>query len=169
MPRPDLKKTPPFFHNYVNQAPGNDVNKVIGEQSASLFRFLSRIPAVKRNYRYARGKWTIQEMLQHLVDTERVFAYRALCFARQDKTSLPSFDENSYALHSGAGRRDWNDLIDEFKALRRSTEIMFRSFNKKQLQTEGIANQHSVSVLAMGFIIAGHVNHHLRILKERYL
>jgi len=104
-----------------------------------------------------------------MIDTERVFAYRALCFARQDKTSLPSFDENSYADHSGANRRDWYDLIEEFKAVRRSTEILFRSFNKKQLETVGIANQHPVSVMAMGFVIAGHVNHHLRILKERYL
>lgn len=169
MPRPDLSRTPQFFHTYINQAPGNDVNKLISEQSAFLFRFLSRIPVSKRKYRYARGKWTIQEMLQHMIDTERVFAYRALCFARQEKASLPSFDENSYADHSGAGRRDWNDLINEFKAVRRSTEILFRSFNKKQLQTTGIANQHPVSVLAMGFIIAGHVNHHCRVLKERYL
>lgn len=169
MPRPDLNNTPPFFHTYINQAPGSDVNKLISEQSASLFRFFARIPEAKRNYRYARGKWTIKEMLQHMIDTERVFAYRALSFARQDKTSLPSFDENSYADHSGAGRRDWYDLIEEFKAVRRSTEILFRSFNKKQLDTVGIANQHPVSVLAMGFVIAGHVNHHLRILKERYL
>lgn len=169
MPRPDLNKTPLFFHNYINQAPGNNVNKLIGEQTASLFRFFARIPEAKRNYRYARGKWTIKEMLQHMIDTERVFAYRALCFARQDKTSFPSFDENSYAEHAGAGRRDWNDLIEEFKAVRRSTEILFRSFSKKQLDTVGIANQHAVSVLAMGFVMAGHVNHHLRILKERYL
>jgi len=169
MPRPDLNNTPPFFHNYINQAAGNDVKKIISEQTTALFRFFARIPEAKRSYRYARGKWTIQEMLQHMIDTERVFAYRALCFARQDKTSLPSFDENSYADHSGANRRDWYDLIEEFKAVRRSTEILFRSFNKKQLETVGIANQHPVSVMAMGFVIAGHVNHHLRILKERYL
>lgn len=169
MPRPDLKEIPPFYHRYINQAPGHDVKKLLHEQTVQLIRFLNKIPVAKRSYRYARGKWTIQEMLQHMIDTERVFAYRALCFARKDRTPLPPFDENEYAAHAKAGRRQWKDLMEELKAVRRSTELMYDSFGKEQLNTWGTANHNPVSVLALGFIIAGHANHHIQVLKERYL
>lgn len=169
MPRPDLKEVPSFYHGYINMAPGADVKKLLHAQTPQLIRFLNSIPEAKRNYRYARGKWSIQEMLQHLIDTERVFAYRALCFARKDRTPLPSFDENEYAAHSKAGRRRWNDLMEELRAVRRSTELMFDSFGKEQLNTKGTANNNPVSVMALGFIIAGHANHHIRVLKDRYL
>lgn len=169
MPRPDPATVPVYFNRYINQAPGNDINKVLQEQSKELFRFLSRIPEGKRNYRYAKGKWTIREVLQHMIDTERVFAYRALCFSRQDQTPLPSFDENLYAANANASKREWKDLIEEFKAVRRSTEILYQSFSKKQLNSFGTASNHPISVQAIGFIVAGHVNHHLSVLKERYL
>jgi uncharacterized damage-inducible protein DinB len=139
------------------------------KQTPAIFRFLNHIPVEKRNYRYGKDKWTIKEVLQHIIDAERVFAYRSLCIARKEKVSLPSFDENDYADNSKAKKRDWADMIEELKAVRRSTEILFTSFDKEQLSTFGIANNNPVSVLAIGFILVGHINQHIKIMKERYL
>jgi hypothetical protein len=100
MSRPDLTRVPEHFHNYINQAKGKDLMKSLRKQTGKFLRFLDKIPKDKRNYRYAEDKWTIKEMLQHIIDAERIFDYRALCFARKDTTSLPSFDENSYADNS---------------------------------------------------------------------
>ncbi len=168
MSRPDLSRVPVFYHRYIQQVNEDELNNAFAAQ-ASVFDFLDKIPVEKRDYRYAEGKWTIKEMLQHMVDTERVFAYRALCIARKEAASLPGFDENEYADNSKAGKRDWNDLMEEFKAVRKSSEILFRSFDDEQLENTGIANNNPVYVLAIGFVLVGHVNHHMNVLKERYL
>ena len=169
MPRPDLDKVPSWYHGYINAVEGNDFLAAMKKQTPAFIRMLNKIPPAKRSFRYAKGKWSIQELLQHIIDAERVFAYRALCFARQDKTSLPSFDENEYAANSKAGKRDWNDLISEFRAVRLSSEIMFSSFDKGQLSSVGVANNNPVSVLAIAFILVGHIEHHITIIKTRYL
>lgn len=139
------------------------------KQTPSFIRLLSNIPPAKRNYRYAKGKWTIKEVLQHIIDTERVFAYRALCFARKDKTPLPSFDENLYGDNAKATKRDWPVMMAELKAVRISSEFLFSSFDKTQLNTTGTASNNPFTVLAIGFILVGHVNHHIKVIKERYL
>jgi hypothetical protein len=108
-------------------------------------------------------------MLQHIIDTERVFAYRGLCFARKDKTPLPGFDENLYADNASASKRDWPVMIAELKAVRRSSELLFGSFNKAQLNSIGIASNKPFNVLAIGFILVGHVKHHMNVVKDRYL
>ena len=169
MPRPDLTRVPDFYHNYINQAEGDDLMKVLCKQTESFSQFLKKVPKDKRNYRYAEGKWNIKEVLQHIIDGERIFAYRALCFARKDATPLPGFEENDYAANSKAEQRKWKDLVKEFEAVRRSTEILFDSFDDKQLETAGTASGKSNYVLAIGFIIAGHANHHIKVMKERYL
>ncbi len=169
MPRPDLTRVPDFYHNYINQAKGNDLMKVLRKQTGSFLQFLKKIPKDKRNYRYAEGKWTIKELLQHIIDAERIFAYRALCFARKDATPLPSFDENSYAANAKGESRKWKDLVNEFLVVRWSTEYLFDSFDDEQLETAGTASGKSNYVLAIGFIIAGHANHHINVMKERYL
>lgn len=169
MPRPDLTRVPDSYHNYINQAEGDDLMEALKNQTRSFEEFLNEIPKSKRNYRYAEDKWTIKELLQHVIDGERVFAYRALCFARKDATPLPGFEENSYAANSKADQRKWKDLVKEFEAVRRSTEILFDSFDDEQLETAGTANNKSNYVLAIGFIIAGHANHHIKVTKERYL
>ena len=169
MPRPDLTSVPDFYHNYINEAEGDDLMKVLKKQTRSFEEFLNEIPKSKRNYRYAEGKWTIKELLQHIIDAERIFAYRALCFARKDATPLPSFEENNYAANAKAEQRKWKDLVKEFEAVRRSTEILFDSFDDEQLETAGTASGKSNYVLAIGFIIAGHANHHIKVTKERYL
>lgn len=169
MARPDLLQVPEWYHGYINKVTGNDFLVEMKKQTGELIRFLKRIPVEKQDYRYAKGKWTVKELVQHLVDAERIFAYRALCFARQDKTSLPSFDENEYANNSKAKKRKWNELIEEYKIVRLSNEILFGSFDKGQIQSVGIANNNPVSVNAIGFILVGHATHHLEIIKARYI
>src|SRR5687768_13498006 len=115
MPRPDLSRVPEWYHRYIAQVKENDLLTAMETQTGSFIKLMKKIPEQKRNYRYAKGKWTIKEMLQHIIDAERIFAYRALCFARQDSTPLPGFDENEYAFNSKASKRDWNSLIEEFK------------------------------------------------------
>jgi arsenate reductase-like glutaredoxin family protein len=169
MPRPDLTRVPDHFHNYINQAEGDDLMDILKKQTLAFKEFLNDIPKSKRNYRYAEDKWTIKELLQHIIDTERIFNYRALCFARKDATPLPGFEENDYAVNSKAEQRKWKDLVKEFEAVRRSTEILFDSFDEEQLETAGTANGKSYYVLAIGFVIAGHANHHIKVVKEKYL
>jgi len=167
--RPDLNKVPSYFHNYINQVEENSLDQAFRKQGSSMIRFFESIPESKVDYRYAEGKWSIREMLQHIVDAERVFSYRALCFARKDSTPLPGFDENIYAENSKAEKRDWNELIDELRVVRHGTELLFDSFDEEQLAAEGNASGKQNYVLGIGFIIVGHVTHHVKILKERYL
>ena len=169
MPRPDLKKVPEFYHNYINQVPENELPDAFKKESPGFIQFLESIPANKRDSRYAPGKWSIKEVLQHIIDGERIFAYRALRFARKDATPLPGFDENNYAAFAKTENRDWNDLVEEFKIVRRSSEILFGSFDEEQLNASGIASNHSNYVLAFGYIIIGHANHHRKVIRERYL
>jgi uncharacterized damage-inducible protein DinB len=169
MPRPNLSRIPEWFHRYVNQVPENDLMEAMKKQTPSFIKFFEDIPADKRDYRYAEGKWTIKEMLQHIIDAERVFAYRGLCIARKDASPLPGFDENDYADNAKADKRDWNEMMEEFKAVRRSSEILFGSFDDEQLENTGTANNNPIYVLAIGYVLVGHVNHHVSILKERYL
>ncbi len=169
MPRPDLTRVPDFYHNYIKQVEENDLMEALTKQTPSFIQFLKDIPADKRDYRYAEGKWTIKEALQHIIDAERIFAYRGLCFARKDTTPLPSFDENSYAANSKADKRNWEELVEEFKAVRKSTEIMFGSFDEEQLESAGTASGKSNYSRAIGFILVGHVNHHVKVIRERYM
>lgn len=169
MPAPDLSRIPVFYHNYVRQVAGDHLPDAFSAGTKTIISFLEQVPEEKRTYRYAEGKWTIKDILQHITDSERVFAYRALCFARLDPAPLPGFDENIFAAHAGAGRRAWNDLLDEFKTVRRSSEMLFASFDEKQLDAEGIANGNSIYVLGIGYIMVGHPLHHMNIIRERYL
>ena len=169
MPRPDLSRVPEFFHGYINKAKGDDVMTALHNSTSDLFSLLNSIPKEKHDYRYADNKWTIKEVVQHMLDGERVFSYRALRFARKDETPLPGFDENLFAQTAKADKRNWNDMIDEFTSLRKANEAMFASFDNEQLESSGVASERSIYVLGIGFIVAGHVNHHCQIIKERYL
>src|ERR1700712_5438428 len=111
-----------FFMTYINLAEGDDVLKSLRKNTKEAIKLFESVPGKKSNHAYAEGKWTLKELLRHLIDAERVFAYRALSFARKDKTALPSFDENSWAKNSEAARCKWGDLIEEFRAVRNSTE-----------------------------------------------
>ena len=168
MARPDLSRIPDFFHGYIRQVKGNDLAEVFKTQGLEVIPFLDNIAPEKTGYRYAEGKWSMKEVLQHIIDAERIFAYRALCIARKDSTAFPGFDENTYAENSAADKRVWKDLVEEFRVVRRSTELLYASFDSVQLETSGTASGKSTYVLGIGFIITGHVSHHFNILKERY-
>ena len=169
MARPDLSLVPPFYHNYINQVPGDDLVTAFKKESPAFIHFLETIPPGKYDHRYAEGKWTIRELLQHVIDAERIFGYRALRFARKDATPLPGFDENLYAETAKAGKRNWNELVEEFKVVRAGSEYLFGSFDEDQLNSTGISNNNSISVIALGYIVIGHALHHKKIIEERYL
>ncbi|MCW4470098.1 DinB family protein [Flavobacterium sp. MFBS3-15] len=135
----------------------------------NLVHFVREIPMDKYDYRYAEGKWTIKDILQHIIDSERVFAYRALRFSRNDSTMLPGFDENDFAANADGERRSINDLLTEMSALRHANIMMFKSFSNEAMLRKGIASGYTVSVRALGFMLIGHQNHHIKIFKERYL
>jgi hypothetical protein len=159
----------PFYQDYISKAPDEEVAKAISRNSKNFRKLLKRIPKKKIDYAYAEGKWTIRELLQHIIDAERVFSYRATSIARKDATPLPSFDENQWATNSQASNRSWKDMIEEFRALRTANEYLFSAMSDEQLRSIGVASGKEINVLALGFIIAGHVEHHMDILKERYL
>ena len=169
MPKPSPSTHSVYFQKYIDLVPEEDLTAAFRQQSLTLTKFLYTINEEKSNHSYAPGKWTIKELVQHMIDTERVFAYRALCFARKEQSPLPGFDENVYASNSNANARHWKDLADEFLLIRKSTEILFGSFTEEALNNSGIASNNPATALSMGFTIIGHVYHHMNVLKERYL
>ncbi|MEP7253326.1 MAG: DinB family protein [Ginsengibacter sp.] len=164
-----LGDIPVNMEAYFAEAGNADLKTLFAKQLTEAKQLFKSIDEEKSMHSYAEGKWTLREVLQHLIDAERVFAYRALAFARQDKTVLPSFDENDYANNSNANGRSWSDLAEEFVSLRQSTEYMYNSFATAAFDTIGKASNYTIGVSTLGFVIVGHVNHHFTIIKERYL
>lgn len=158
-----------FNNTYIRLVKEDEIGKALEKNTQQFKKLLKKIPKKKIDHAYAEGKWTIREMLQHIIDTERVFAYRSLHAARKDATPLPGFDENSWTAHAGGANRKWEDLVEEFKIVRKSTELLFTSFSDEQLTFVGEASGSPFNALAFGFLIPGHVAHHMQILKERYL
>lgn len=169
MPKPATGTFPAFFSTYINKVEEEDLSTAFANQQELMTGFFDAIPADKHDFSYAPGKWTLKEMLQHIIDTERIFAYRALCIARQEKQNLPGFDENDYVVNSQANNRSWQSMLAELKLVRQSTEILFDSFSPETLQQSGLANNNPVTVHAIGFITLGHLYHHIEVIKERYL
>jgi len=157
------------FLNYINKAEDKEVLKAITANTKAFKKLLKRIPSKKRNYAYAEGKWTIKQSLQHIIDAERVFSYRALRAARLDATPMPGFDENNWAAAANQSDRKWKVLVDEFASVRAATEYLFGSLGDKELVFEGMASNLPINALALGYVIAGHAQHHIDIFKERYL
>jgi hypothetical protein len=169
MPKPIEGTFPPYFATYINKVTEDNVTEAFLNQQGIVNSFFDNIGEEKANSAYAAGKWTLKELLQHLIDTERIFAYRSLCIARKEMNSLPGFDENEYAANSQANSRSWKSLIEEFKLVRRSTEMLFDSFNEEMINQPGFSNNNRVTVNALGFITVGHLAHHIGVIKERYL
>ncbi len=157
------------FRSYIAKADDTDVTKAIRRNTKEFRKLLKSIPPKKRSYAYAEGKWTIQEVLQHIIDAERVFVYRSLTFARHDQTALPGFDENNWAAQANRTPRKWKDLVEEFKAMRAATELFFESLTDEDLLFTGTSNNTTLNALALGYVIAGHTKHHILLIKERYL
>jgi len=161
---------PAYFSQYINQVQQDDCIDALEETMDDFVNFIENIvPSDKYGYKYQEDKWTIKDIVQHIIDAERVFAYRALRFARFDSTPLAGFEENDYARNVNTDSFSMPDLLKEFVLIRKATIKMFENFNEQMLSSKGIASGNEVSVLAIGFIIAGHVVHHQKVIKERYL
>jgi uncharacterized damage-inducible protein DinB len=167
--KPDFDTLPKFYHHYVMQVHDQDMLQAMADSGKKMIALLKSIPEDKGEYRYAPGKWSIKELVCHMLDAERIFAYRALRFARNDKTELPGFEENDYAPEANAHSRTLAQLITEAENLRKTTLDLFVSFTPAMLQRTGKANKNEVSVVNLGYIVSGHETHHGNILKERYL
>lgn len=171
MRKEDLTKTEynPYYQTYIDKSGDLTLRSGLKMNGDNTIAFLASIPEEKLEYRYAEGKWTIKEIILHLIDTERIFAYRALCIARQDKSSFPGFDQDEYVVQSRANQRSMNSLINEYKAVRLSTIILFENMQETDLCRIGTASESNISPRAIAFITIGHENHHCDIIKERYL
>jgi hypothetical protein len=152
----------------VEAVPEGEIIKIMKKQNDQIRKLLGTVTKKNSLFRYSPDKWCVREVVGHMIDTERVFAYRTLRFARNDKNDLPGFDENEYIHQSNYTEVGLNELTEEFCALRESNIIMFRNFPEEFTMRRGTANGNSFTVRAMAYIMCGHVNHHLKVLKERY-
>ncbi len=169
MSRPQSGDFSSYAQTYVDATTGETVNELVANHSKVILDFIEAIPESKASFSYADGKWTVKQLLQHMIDTERIFNYRAVTFARQDTVSLFGFDENEYANAATAAHRTLIDLKKEFSLLRQSTDLFLSSLTDEDLAQKGMASNHIITVNAIAFIIIGHNLHHIKILQDRYL
>jgi hypothetical protein len=168
MNKPKPTDYPGFFNNYIAQVPEENLLEAFHHQTPVIQEFLSSVSEDRSLFSYADGKWTIREILQHLIDAERIFTYRALCFSRKEQQSLPGFEENEYVPNSHANARSWHSLANEFMIVRQSTLALYNSFTNKMLLEEGTVMDYRTSVTTIGFVSIGHAYHHIKIVGERY-
>lgn len=168
--KPKDGEFPPYAIMYIKLLPDDGLLlKHLKENFDKTKEFILSLQEEKLTYRYAKNKWTIKEILVHIIDDERIYAYRALCFARNDKTELPGFEQDDYALFSNANERSIENILNEYEAVRNATITLFESFDEAALLRKGIANKNRATVRALGYHLAGHELHHINIIKEKYL
>jgi uncharacterized damage-inducible protein DinB len=159
----------PYYSKYIDLVPDGDVVGTLASQIGPTLTALRAISDADSLKRYAAGKWSIREMLGHVNDGERIFAYRALRIARGDQTPLPGFEQDDYIAPGKFDARSWSSLIDEFEIIRKSTLALFRGFDEEAWRRTGTASENPVSVRALAYMIAGHERHHMNVLREKYL
>lgn len=171
MSRPARTEYSQFYQPYLDVIPDGDIalNDLLNSSLEAFNALFENLDSEKENFRYAEGKWSIKELLQHIIDAERIFAYRALRFARKDVTVLSGFDENTYVETCEAGNRTLSAMTEEFNLLRKTNGLMFESFSEDILKRMGEVDGNEISVRALGFITCGHLLHHLKVIEERYL
>jgi hypothetical protein len=158
----------PFSETYVSLVETGDVRTMLKDSLSVVYAFLQTLPDDKADYAYAPGKWTIKEMLQHTIDSEKVFAYRAMCFARGEQQPLPGFEQDEYMANVDVSKRTLEGLKEEMLLARKASIILFEHLSDADLNKRGIASNHPVTVLSYGYIIIGHWRHHEKMLKEKY-
>ncbi|KQR71936.1 DinB family protein [Pedobacter sp. Leaf176] len=163
-PRPD--DYPTWGATYISKVDG-DIIEILEEQVFSI-PVLFESNKEKENFAYAEGKWTLKEVLGHIIDCERIFAYRMTCFARNEQQHLPGFEEDDYVSNARFTERNYEDMIEEFAALRKANLYFFKSLNESELDRKGVASGREITVKSILFIVAGHIIHHAGVLKERY-
>jgi len=169
MTRPTPSEYPPYYQHYLDLVKAPNVIKALKDQVMDIQAVISEIPEDKEDYAYAEGKWTIKEVIGHIIDTERVLGYRAMRFARKDKTELPGFDENAFVANSNFNKRTLYELGHEFAIVREANLAMFKTFAEEEAAQMGKANGIDVSVRAIVFMIAGHAMHHMNVIRVKYL
>lgn len=167
--KPDKADAPEYFHYYIDLVEGNDLIHALEADKLHTVEFIRGISVDKADYRYAEGKWTVKDVIQHVIDSERIFAYRALRFSRRDHMPLPGFDENFYVANVDTFGRSLENLLAEFQAVRQATIALYAYMNDAMLDFKATANGVENTARAMGWMIIGHNKHHVHILQERYL
>ena len=167
--RPASNEAASYYFNYINRVEGDDVLAVLQSQLHETLKFLSAVSEERSQYRYGPDKWSLRELLNHVNDTERLFVFRALWFARGFEEPLPSFDQEIAVSNSDADSVSWNDMVDEFQSLRHSTLSFFRSLPEAAWSRSGVASGNPFTVRALAFITAGHVAHHVDVIRQLYL
>lgn len=168
MKKNEIDTLPEYFDGYINEVEDIDLYDALTNYSANLLNKENEKLNKIGDAVYAPGKWTVKEIIQHLIDSERIFNYRALRIARNDKTPLPGFEENEYVPESKANKRTVDNLLYELDIVRKSTVILFESFDEVMLKREGKCFNKNISVLAIGFVISGHTIHHIDVIKNKY-
>lgn len=169
MSRPQPNEYDPYYEMYVSLVPEDRIVPVLAAQPAELEAMFADMPDERGTYAYAEGKWTIKELLGHLIDGERMFAYRVLRISRGDKTPIEGFEQDGYIENAYANERSFKDLLHEFSIVREANVMLFNHLKKEAWTRTGTANDVEISVRALIWIMAGHVRHHVAILNERYL
>ncbi len=169
MKRPEANEYSPYFKKYIDLVKHDNVLKALKDQVMDIQALVSGIPEDKEEYAYAEGKWTIKEVLGHIIDTERIMSYRALRFARKDKTELNSFDENLFVANAKFNKQSLYNLAHEFAIVREANLALWKQFEEEEMSQSGIANKNEMSVRAILFMIAGHTTHHMNVIKLNYL
>ena len=167
--RPDTTEYLSYYGKYISMVPDGDILAVLERQMEDTAGFLGTIPESQASFRYAPDKWSIKELVGHVIDGERIFAYRALWFARNDKTPLPGFEQDDYVRNGAFDNHRLSDLASELKSVRQATLFLFKHLDRDAWTRRGVANDDEVSVRALAYIIAGHELHHREVLRTKYL
>ena len=167
--RPEKSEYPIYCEGYVSRVPDGDIVGTLGKQLDETLALIHGIPETRGGFRYAEGKWSIKELIGHVIDSERVFAYRALRFGRGDATPLSGFEQDDFVRGADFDKRSLSDLASEYEHVRRATISLFANLDEAAWNRRGAANNNEVSVRGLAFIVAGHERHHIEILRTRYL
>ena len=165
--RPQKKDYIPYFENYINLIPEDDIISALKNNHQVILDFIEEIPRQKLNYFYDEGKWTVKQVINHIIDTERILSYRALRFARGDNQQVLSFDENLYVANANLSNTNSQLLVDEFDSVRLSNVLFFKQLSEKELLLKGKMSSGETNVLSLGYFMCGHAQHHINIIKER--
>ena len=167
--KPKPNEYAPYFQNYINSAPEENIVKSLEDQLSESVSYYDSLNESEFDFRYAPGKWSIKEVIIHILDTERIFNYRALRFARKDTTPLPGFEQDDYINSTDWINYSIKSIIEEYELVRKHTIVLFNNMTKEMLIQSGISSGMKLSVRAIPFIIAGHERHHLNVIKSKYL
>ncbi len=167
--RPQAGEYAPYYEKYISLVPEGNIIEILAEQITTAEKLFGEITEEKSKFRYSKDKWSIQEVLGHIIDTERIFAYRALRFSRNDKTALPGFEQDDFVPNSNQDNVLLKDLLEELLLVRKANLKMFASFSDEMWSRVGIACDNAMSVRALAYNLAGHLTHHISVIKEKYL